>query len=271
MSQGVAMMERMTERTALEARIAQSSFRPYARELLSFASPAIELQVGEPQTRSIVGTTRAGGLPDVGPGFEWPKARSPLSFLLQVDLAEVATLPAAAPLPTSGLLSFFYDMARQPWGLSRAEHHRWRVLYTAADAPLRPVDTRPAGLTARACLPRVALRPVSIDTVPCELPLDPEDLDDLSDGDDLEDAYITEVLGPDDVPMHQMFGYPRPVQGQDFGAGPPGARWLSLLQLDSDRRLGTAFGDGGKLHWFITVDDLLDRRFEAVALSLQCC
>ena len=115
------------------------------------------------------------------------------------------------------------------------------------------------------------LLPVAVDTVPNELPIDPGDFENLDGYVDVEHAYITEVLPPDDAPVHQVLGYPRPIQGDDFGAGYPEARWLSLLQLDSDPRLGLMFGDSGKLHWFIGVDALLTRRFDAIALSLQCC
>src|SRR3954467_10697148 len=130
--------------TDLAARIAASSLRPYASSLLEFVRPAIELHPVEARSADPmpVGSSHAGGVPDVGPDFEWPRARSPLSFLLQVNLAELAPLPAAVPLPPSGLLSFFYDLVRMPWGgwPRNAATAPWRVLYTPADVPLRRAD-----------------------------------------------------------------------------------------------------------------------------------
>src|SRR3954470_20500279 len=127
--------------TDLAARIAASSLRPYASSLLEFVRPAIELQPVEARSADPMplGSSHSGGVPDVGPDFEWPRARSPLSFLLQVNLAELAPLPAAVPLPPAGLLSFFYDLVRMPWGgvPRRPGAAPWRVLFTPAGAPLR--------------------------------------------------------------------------------------------------------------------------------------
>ena len=50
----------------------------------------------------------------------------PLAFMLQINLAHVES-PA---LPSSGLLSFFYDMMYQPWGYRTVHASSCRVLYT---------------------------------------------------------------------------------------------------------------------------------------------
>ena len=50
----------------------------------------------------------------------------PLAFMLQINLAHVES-PA---LPSSGLLSFFYDMTYQPWGHRTVHASSCRVLYT---------------------------------------------------------------------------------------------------------------------------------------------
>ena len=84
-------------------------------------------------------------------------------------------------------------------------------------------------------------------------------------------VYEAEILETDEEPVHQVLGYPRPIQHDIRGiATHPNGSWVSLLQLDSDPRLGTMFGDQGKLHFSIRIDDLLIRRFDRVGLSLQC-
>ena len=83
--------------TALATRIASSSLRAYTVPLLSFVRPAIRLRPVDPSTADTsvaLGTTRFGGMPDVGARFRWPGGASPLSFLLQLDLAHTYDMPA---------------------------------------------------------------------------------------------------------------------------------------------------------------------------------
>ena len=112
--------------------------------------PAIERIVGtlvptivfEPMLDDHIGGTRIGGVPDMGPGAEWPRptppadrqalvpgggemdeemvahldAALPFAFMAQVDLAEASALgPVASPLPDEGRLLFFYDMMTGPF------------------------------------------------------------------------------------------------------------------------------------------------------------
>lgn len=56
-----------------------------------------------------LGATRFGGLPDLSPGAPWPAAPGGehLTFLAQLDLADVAIRAGANALPPEGLLSIF--------------------------------------------------------------------------------------------------------------------------------------------------------------------
>src|SRR5512143_355438 len=55
-----------------------------------------------------VGSSHLGGQPDLPAGFTWPAWHgTPMSFLAQIRLDELAAYPAASVLPKSGLLSFF--------------------------------------------------------------------------------------------------------------------------------------------------------------------
>ena len=55
----------------------------------------------------VAGQSRAGGEPDLPPGFTWPAhAGRPLGFFLQLDLAGVGAV-ADTGLPKTGTLSFF--------------------------------------------------------------------------------------------------------------------------------------------------------------------
>ncbi len=90
------------------------------------------------------GRTRLGGVPDVPDGFRWPTRRrtrvrygdrieagAPLSFVAQINLAELPTVDGAgAQLPTHGMLWFFYDARFLTYDAEDADG--FRVVYSEA-------------------------------------------------------------------------------------------------------------------------------------------
>jgi len=60
------------------------------------------------------------------------KGEYPLSFLMQVNLADVGGNGRTA-LPNDGLLSFFYDTINAPWGCHPSHIDSCRVIYTPAE------------------------------------------------------------------------------------------------------------------------------------------
>jgi hypothetical protein len=76
--------------------------------------------------------TQMGGVPDLPDIARWPKwGDVSLSFLVQLDLAEVAAVLPESPLPKTGLLQFYYDPGQRTRGLNPADRESWRVLYFA--------------------------------------------------------------------------------------------------------------------------------------------
>jgi uncharacterized protein YwqG len=83
--------------------------------------PSIRLLPQHPEEADAarVGCSRIGGLPDLPSGVHWPcasaqlstgrthLAEQPLSFLMQLNLAEVSTLDKKQMLPPGGMLYFF--------------------------------------------------------------------------------------------------------------------------------------------------------------------
>jgi len=94
-----------------------------------------------------LGSSRLGGAPDLPAGVAWPawQGRS-LSFLAQLNLAELTAYPAAAVLTPAGWLSFFYDAQEQPWGYDPANRGRAVVLYHEPNTALAP-HSLPADLS----------------------------------------------------------------------------------------------------------------------------
>ncbi len=99
--------------------------------------PTLFLRAGEacedPPDRPKPGATRLGGRIDVASGFSWPRlpnVGAPLAFLAQFDLAALRPLAEACslPLPGSGRLLFFYDLAEKPPGTRPEQRVHWRVM-----------------------------------------------------------------------------------------------------------------------------------------------
>src|SRR5690349_170759 len=94
--------------------------------LLEGLLPSIRLVAQHPEVgeEARVGGCRIGGAPDLPQGTEWPRLSAdarrlaepgapsgePLSFLLQVNLAETAFADREQLLPKSGMLYFFFHL-----------------------------------------------------------------------------------------------------------------------------------------------------------------
>ena len=74
------------------------------------------------ETSTPAGVSRLGGVPDLPAGAAWPAWKGvPISFIAQVNLADLASFTPAQDLPKSGLLSFFYDSAQETYGADPAD------------------------------------------------------------------------------------------------------------------------------------------------------
>jgi uncharacterized protein YwqG len=261
---------------------------------------------------SPIGATKLGGLPDLPAGAAWPirpeysypqsmhdridgptRTPKPLSFLAQINLADVASQGCNLPLPDAGLLLFFYDAETQPWGFDPHDSVGTQVLFvpdgTNIDRSLSvPLDPSPVrlleclaseGLPSRDCfLDRTEGQPG------CSAEAFDNAVEKLSDADWEAISYGGCVLG----------GWPHPVQNpmelecelatNGINAGGPegyadprvaklrqsAADWRLLLQLDSDDDLNWMWGDVGRLYVWCRESDLSARRFERCWTILQC-
>lgn len=238
------------------------------------------------------GTTKLGGRPDLAAGVAWPSLRgTPQAFVAQLNLSELAPLDAGRVLPSSGLLSFFYDVELSVWGFDPADQGGWHVMFTPADSSLVRLDFPPE-------LPSNDRFPASRLRARADLTLAPSvsrTIKALGLGEDEWQAYheFTELLDQELRPTHRVLGHPQPVQGDmqlecqlvtnGIFAGSPGGYgdprvkdleagaqdWLLLYQADSDDDAGFDFGLG-RLYYWIRSDDLVARRFEKAWFVFQC-
>ena len=195
--------------------------------------------------------TKLGGRPDLRARSRWPSREGrPLSFVAQINLAQVAALDSSGLLPRAGLLSFFYGDPAAP-----LEPDLCEVVFSEPGTPLGRRES-PDELADHERYAAVALRPEA------ELSLPPAPPSFLSEEE--RDAYQwkLEELAPG--PRHRLLGQPDLVQND-----PRDGDALLLLQVDSDERARMMWGDVGRLYYFIRPDDLGTKRFEASRCELQ--
>ncbi|GAB3636080.1 YwqG family protein [Hymenobacter arcticus] len=244
-----------------------------------------------------LGASRLGDAPDLPMAAAWPtwQGRS-LSFIAQLNLAEVAPHDTRGLLPPTGWLAFFYDAQEQPWGDDPADRGRAVVQYYPATDTLatRPL---PPDLTAEAysAFPAAALTFAPEMTLPNpwdeDLPLPEEAFTE-----DQRAAYgfllltqhgdgTSRLLGNSDNlqgPMRRQCSLASrgiiSIDNQNLSseqatalAQQAAGEWELFLQLDShEAEAGMMWGDMGRLYFWINRTDLARRDFSQLVQFLQC-
>ncbi len=254
---------------------------PYRDQLAPHARRSIRLVRGEAAGVHRPGSSRLGGLPDLPPGVDWPRrdlVGTPLAFLAQVNLAEVAPADLERVLPATGILYFFVD-PEDYFDFAPGDQDRWRVLYSES-IPTEGPTPAPSDLGDAGRFPTY-----SVTSVP-EWSLHHARVDDLPLTDSEREEYLDALP---ESPVHQLLGHPLPIQGdvmEDIASAvrnhfdSPGERrtprlaaedWTLLLQIDSHyEQNGWMWGDGGMLYFGIRREDLAVHRFDRVWLMMQC-
>ena len=265
--------------------------------LQRFEKQAIAFQLSPPNARS-VGRSRLGGLPLLPPQYDWPRSKKrPLDFLLQIDLADTQIHDQLSALPTSGLLTFFYDFDNQPWGFDPNELDGFRVDLILSNS-LIPTELP----SSEFALPEHAITFNSAITLPHrgsraydllerEAQLTSQESDNYL---EFLDVFEKQFHSSEPVALHRLLGHSANVQddmqleaqlvtnglycGNQSGYTDPRANelengaddWLLLLQLDSDQNADLMWGDAGMLYYWIRSEDLVSRRFNRTWMGLQC-
>lgn len=284
------MSEHAGEISAFRDRLGAAGLGRFAEALVELARPSVRL-VADSAAPVADKSSRLGGTPDLPPSTAWPRNDDlPLSFIAQVNLAEVAGSLAEGVLPRDGLLSFFYDaVAQEAWGFSPADHGSAAVIYTP-DSEVTERRESPGDLSNEGVFRPIGLRPRA------ELkfaPWESYDVERLGLSRDERFAYA-ELFHEQDELIHRLLGHPDPVQGdmqvecqlvtnglycgdstgyQDpraEGLRGGAAEWRLLLQVDSQDEAEMMWGDVGRLYYWIKHSDLLARDWELSWLILQC-
>ncbi len=251
-----------------------------------------------------LGASKIGGRPDLPPEMEWPAVPNhpeyPLAFICQVNLPEVAPLDRDKKLPREGLLSFFYDQDVDGGELDDRGH--WRVVHVRDFPPRLKRREFPGGLDADQVHPAFKPHFRSESTLPewdatavRDLKLTGPELEaykalegELHDAQGESDIQNRGGQGVNDT-LNRMLGHPDLVQGEmqqdcellsqgvDPHAGAPitaqqerAARdWTLLLQVDSLESGSDAWGDRGRIYFWVKAQDLKAANFGNTWLFLQ--
>jgi uncharacterized protein YwqG len=237
-----------------------------------------------------------GGAPPQSAHYSWPKREGrPLSFLACIDSSELPRSTDLDWLPNSGLLLFFYDLQKQPWGFDPKDRGGSATIYVPAAgvsdqssfmSPPTPLDVDSV-LPKRYVAFRLSKLPPSWETRELKaLGLTAAEMD-------LFMEQRSSLYGQQ--PHHQIGGFPDPVQnpemdeecqlvthglycGDATGYNDPraaklkeGARdWSLLFQMDSDDDLHIMWGDAGMIYFWVHRDDARTLKFENTWVILQC-
>ncbi|MFD0691275.1 DUF1963 domain-containing protein [Actinomadura fibrosa] len=232
-------------------------------DLLPLARPALRLGLdGEV-------TVHLGGAPLLPPGEPWPEWNGrPLDFLGAFDFTALSELGEVPGLPATGTAAFYYaSEAPRPWGDQVGQRDGWRVF----TGRLQPTTAPPGASAYPSC--RLGAAPfLSLPSPqePAVRRLEQHYSGILSVYEQLHVAW-SQYAWPDDMPVHQLGGWPALVQrpvgpdcqlassGRDLGSTTVPAlsmdeeaavaEWRLLLQLDSDQRLGWHWGDPGRVYF----------------------
>lgn len=243
-----------------------------------------------------VGASKIGGRPDLPPNHPFPEWKNtPLAFLAQINLADVSNFSTASELPSSGLLSFFYNVSQDTWGFDPKDKGSWQVYYFASLDNIQRSEC-PANLPEQGKYQSCALSFFEELTVP---PFRSSVIDDFDlDLDDRKKYIRFERLfdkSSGEKMKNRIFGYPNAIQGdmslecqlvsngiycgdakqrehpryKELEAG--AKDWKLLLQLDSEEATAKMmWGDVGRVYFWIHKTALENREFEKTWFQLQC-
>ena len=283
----------MVDRETIRVHLVDAGLARVADEIARLVRPCIRIHTTPTNDDEIpVGVSKFGGLPDVPTDFSWPEWNGqPLAFLAQINLATIATNPIAKPLPSDGLISFFYDCEQSTWGFDPKDKGSWRVYFFSNDSLHRTSSS--VSLLEHAGYASCGLTFDDGLTFPGWESLHMQALH-LTDVErDKYCEFDTEEETESDG--HQLLGHPKEIQSEMqlecqlasngvYCGNPEGyqnplvgelrskaSQWTLLFQCDSDDNVGWMWGDVGRLYFWITESDLVAQRFENVWMILQCC
>lgn len=264
----------------VEAAIAGCGLSEYYEEIGKTVRNSVRIVLTPAAEEEIpTGASKMGGLPDLPEGVDWFREEAvdvPLSFICQINFAEVKPYDTENKLPDQGMLYFFYNCAMyvSPWSYDPYDEDSWAVFYYDGDTSLLTRRTAPGDLTQKGCVfaPAGMCFAQALD-LPDWYSGAAEEIRKVIREEDHEN--YTELTGDAwDAISNKLLGHSDNIQFEmeaecEQETGKTG-NWHLLLQMDSNENLGMMWGDGGRLYLWITDEDLAARDFSSSWLIMQC-
>jgi uncharacterized protein YwqG len=231
-------------------------------QLLALARPAIAYETLKSAENTIrVGASKFGGRPDLPPNAKWPKFNGqPLSFLGQVNLAELQVSPVARELPASGLLSMFCLYLGD--GDDSFPDGSWRLLYFPDTSKLVRHELD-AELMDESRFPSCRVEYAETLTLPHRDSPWTSELQKIA---NTEYGGTYSTLYYDTLVGDHLLGHPYPIQGDFLGK----KTVRHLLTINGNEATGWEFGDGGALYFILLESDLNRGKFDHVDMVMDC-
>ncbi|MDR1195803.1 MAG: DUF1963 domain-containing protein [Endomicrobium sp.] len=268
------------------------------------AMNSIELSFRNADQKMPIGSSKCGGKPDLPEDFQWPyyegadldgKIKNrPLSFLLQINCAEIKKYDIDNKLPETGMLYFFYELKTMTWGYDPQDKGSAKVYYFDVKAETLKEKDFPEDMPKEYRLPEINFVLRAKKDVPYFEEVDGTiDMQICEQYDEQRQTFLG--LEDDDIEESKLLGYADLIQGEmlfeceavtnGYNMGDKleideqtrqkleenSKDWTLLLQLDTiaDDKFLFMFGDCGRIFFYIKQDDLANRNFENVWLILQ--
>jgi uncharacterized protein YwqG len=279
----------------IPSKLSDSRLSRVAKDLAAMLQPAIRLLTLPCEDEELPpGSTRIGGKPDLADNIVWPSWNGkPLTFLAQINLADLGQFSYARVLPKQGWLLFFYNDEQSTWGYNPNDEGSWAVIYM----PNVNAKLERRGLPS-ASLPNGFYHPCKVKmqeiiTLPA---YDSPAIGKLELNHVEREVYwdLLEEVYADRKVCHQILGHPQPIQGdmqlecqlvsnglycgdwtvykdpRAIKLAKNAVDWRLLFQLDSDENTGMMWADVGRLYFWIRHADLRKRNFGKSWMILQC-
>lgn len=250
--------------------------------------------------------SKFGGKPAVPNDFVWPqyagkrfrnedRVMRPLSFLAQINLADVAEYDTENLLPKTGMLSFFYEMVSMEWGML-ADDRDFVKVYYFPDVDLLSLRDIPEEMEEEGFIPELEMHFEKQISLPYPDNFYDEDFD-WSEYENCcnelgyefdELGGRTKLLGYPDViqePMEEEcetvsrgYTYWNPKDSEKASEAEKldiklkSKEWILLFQMGTIVKDETEimFGDCGHIYFWIRKEDLKNRNFNHIGFVLQC-
>ena len=247
--------------------------------------------------------SKIGGKPYLPPDFKWPAFLleddeiEPLSFLCQINLADVKEYDKDGALPSRGMLYFFYDYTSASWGYDPDEQEDARVYYFEDTEGFVPLDI-PDELYEESTIPEIKISFRTKVSYPSfeefsekfGAPMDFEEYYDILRhlSAELDSESEHKLLGYADIIQNEMLAdCERISRGLYCGDYESYLETSAELQGDIEKRaddwtlllqLGTLckggeewmFGDFGMIYFYVRKDDMKEGHFDDTVFFVQC-